>query len=40
VFAQEHCDRLQKEMESAIAREAYERAAELRDAIRAYRKSE
>ncbi|MEI8341140.1 MAG: UvrB/UvrC motif-containing protein [Verrucomicrobiota bacterium] len=31
---------MQKEMESAIAREAYERAAELRDAIKAYRKSE
>ena len=29
---------MQKEMENAIAREAYERAAELRDAIKAYRK--
>ena len=31
---------MQKEMETAIAREAYERAAELRDAIKAYRQSE
>ena len=30
---------MQKEMQNAIAREAYERAAELRDAIRAYHKS-
>lgn len=33
-------EELQKEMESAIAREAYERAAELRDAIKAFRESE
>jgi len=31
---------MQKEMETAIAREAYERAAELRDAIKAYRQAE
>ena len=31
---------MEKEMETAIAREAYERAAELRDAIKAYRKTE
>lgn len=31
---------MQKEMETAIAREAYERAAELRDAIKAYRQTE
>jgi hypothetical protein len=31
---------MQREMETAIAAEAYERAAELRDAIKAYRKKE
>ena len=31
---------MQKEMENAIAREAYERAAELRDAIKAHRNSD
>ena len=31
---------MQKEMQNAIAREAYERAAELRDAIKAYRQSD
>ena len=31
---------MQREMQTAIAREAYERAAELRDAIKAYHRPE
>ena len=31
-------EKMQREMEAAIANEAYERAAELRDAIRAHAK--